>query len=94
MGGGYSLSVCVCVCVCVSVLPQNCYLNSIIKKSKQATALKFSSLIQKVDLYKTGKFLQANVAQIASKFENKKIIVQILHERLLNQGNGIALLET
>ena len=31
---------------------------------------------------------------MASKVENKKLTVQILHERLLNQDNGSVLLET
>ena len=63
---------CVCVCVCVSVLPQKCCLNSIISKSKQVAAIKLGNPVQKVDLYKMSRFLQANAAQIASKFENKK----------------------
>ena len=88
------LSVCVCVCVCVCVLPQNCCLSSIISKSKQAAAPKHASLIQKVALYKVGKLFQAKAARVASKFENKKLIVQILHERLLSQTNDIVLLET
>ena len=41
---------------------------------------------QKVVLYKTGKFLQASVAEVA--FETKKLTVQILHERPLNQAKG------
>ena len=83
-----------CVCVCVSVLPQKCCLNSIISKSKQVAAIKLGNPVQKVDLYKMSRFLQANVAQIVSKFENKKLIVQVLHERLSNQANGMVLLET
>ena len=67
-GGGYSTlcaCACACVCVCVCVLPQNCNLTSIISKSKQAASHKFGNLRQKVVLYKTGKLLQASVAQIA-----------------------------
>ena len=60
------------VCVYVCVLPQNCCLNSIISKSKQAAAPKLDSLIQKVALYKVGKLFQAKAARVASKFENKK----------------------
>ena len=46
-------------------------------------------------LYKTGKFLQASVAQVAFKFGNKKkLTVQILLERLLNQVKGTIQLET
>ena len=65
MGGGYST-------LCVCVLPQNCCLNSIITKSKQVAALKLGNLRQTAALYKTGKFLQASVAQVAFKFGNKK----------------------
>ena len=64
MGRGCStLCVCVCVCVCACVLPQNCCLSSIISKSKQAASHKLGNLRQKVVLYKTGKFLQASMAQ-------------------------------
>ena len=80
--------------MCVCVLPQNWCLNSIISKSKEATALRLGNHIQNMVLYKTGKFLLAKAAQIASKFGNKKLIVQISHERLLNQANDIVLLET
>ena len=52
----------------VCVLPQS----SIILKSKQASH-KLGNLRQKVGLYKTGKFLQASVAQVVCKFENKKL---------------------
>ena len=45
---------------------------SIISKSKQARSLKLGNPRQNVVLYKTGKFLQASVAQIVCKFENKK----------------------
>ena len=53
------------LCVCVCVLPQNCCLSSIISKSKQAASHKLGNLRQIVVLYKTGKFLQASVVQIA-----------------------------
>ena len=68
----YFVCLCVCVCVCVCVLTPNLCLNSIISKSKQATSHKLGKLRQKVVLYKTGKFLQVSVAQIAFNFENKK----------------------
>ena len=71
MGGGYS-SLFVCLCVCVCVLPQNWYLNSIISKSKEATAFKHGNHIQNVVLYKTETFFLAKAAQIAIKFGNKK----------------------
>ena len=45
---------------------------SIISKSEQATSHKLSNLRQKVVLYKTGKFLQVSMAQVAFKFGNKK----------------------
>ena len=51
---GIVVCLCVCVCVLVSVLPQNCCLNSIIKKSKQVAALKLGNLRQTVALYKIG----------------------------------------
>ena len=57
VGGGNST-------LCV-VLPQNCCLSSIILKSKQGASHKLGNLRQTVVLYKTGKFLQASVAQIA-----------------------------
>ena len=91
VGGGYS-SLFVCVCVCV--LPQNWCLNSIISKSKEATVLKHGNHIQTVVLYKTEKFFLVKATQIASKLGNKKLIVQISHERLLNQANGCILLGT
>ena len=53
---------CIVLCVFVCVLPQNCCSNSIISKFKQATSHKLGNLRQTVVLYKTGKFLQANVA--------------------------------
>ena len=43
MGGGYSTWF-----VCVCVLPQNCCLNSIISKSKQAASHKLGNLRQTV----------------------------------------------
>ena len=65
VGGGYStLSIC--------LLTPNLCLNSFFLKSKQAASLKLGNLKQKVVLYKTGKFLQASVAETAFKFENKK----------------------
>ena len=60
------------LCVFVCVLTPNLCLNSIISKSKQATSRKLGKLRQKVVLYKTGKFLQVSMAQIAFNFENKK----------------------
>ena len=60
------------VLCCVCVLTPNLFLKSFISKSKQATNLKPGNLRQKVVLYKTGKFLQISVAQIAFNFENKK----------------------
>ena len=51
--------------LCVCVLPQNCCLSSIISKSKQAASHKLGNLRQTVVLYKTGKLLQASMAQIA-----------------------------
>ena len=46
-------------------------------------------------LYKTGKFLQASVARVAFKIlKQEKPIVQLLHERILNQAKGTTLLET
>ena len=89
MGGGYSSQF-----VCVCVLPQNWCLNSIISKSKETTVLKHGNHIQSVVLYKTEKFFLAKATQIASKLGNKKLIVQISHERLLNQANGCILLGT
>ena len=59
------------LCVCVCVLPQNCCLIAIISKSKEAASHKLGNLRQKVVLYKTGKFLQASMAQIVWKIENK-----------------------
>ena len=86
--------VCVCECLSVCVFPQNCHLNSIISKSKQATALKLINLRQKVDLYKTDKVFQASTARVANKFENKKLHVQIWHKKVWSQANGITQLET
>ena len=86
MGRGYS-SLFVCLCVCVCVLPQN--LNS---KPEEATALKHGNHIQNMVLYKTEKFLLTKVTQIANELGNKKLIVQISHERLLIQANGFILL--
>ena len=77
MGSWYS----VCVCVCV-----------IISKSKEVTVLKHGNHIQSVVLYKTEKFFLAKATQITSELGNKKLIVQISHERLLNQANGCILL--
>ena len=54
------------------VLPQNCCLNLIISKSKQAACLKLGNLRQKVVLYKTGKFFQVSMAHMVCKLENKK----------------------
>ena len=76
MGGGYST-----LCVCYHKMA----VNSIISKSKQASAHKLCNLRQTVVLYKTGKFLQANTAYMAN---NIGLTVQIVHERLLNQANG------
>ena len=53
----------------------------IISKSKEATALKHGNNIQNVVLYKTEKFFLVKVTQIASKLGNKKLIVQISHEK-------------
>ena len=77
VGGGYS-SLCLCVCV----LPQNWCLNSIISKSKEATVLKHENVV----LYKTEKFFLAKATQITSKLGNKKLIVQISHERLFESS--------
>ena len=82
------------MCVCVCVLPQNCCLNSIISKSKEATVLEHGNHIQSVILYKTEKLFLAKATQIASKLGNEKLIIQISHERLLNQANGCILLGT
>ena len=60
------------VCLSVCLLTPNLCLNSFFLKSKQAASLRLGNLRQKVVLYKTGKFLQASVAQTAFKFENKK----------------------
>ena len=75
-------------------VPQNCCLNSIISKSKEAKVLKHGNHIQSVVLYKTVKFFLVKVTQVVSKLGNKKLIVQISHKRLLNQANGYILLET
>ena len=53
--------------VCLSVNTQFVF------KSKQAASLKLGNLRQKVVLYKTGKLLQASVAQTEFKFENKNL---------------------
>ena len=63
----YLVCVCVCARVCVSVCP---YLWSVCV-TKQATSHKLGNLRQLI-LYKTGKFLQASMAQVAFKFGNKK----------------------
>ena len=76
------------------VLPPNWCLNLIISKSKEAIVLKYGNHIQNVVLYRTEKFFLAKVTQIASKLGNKKLFVQISHERLLNQANGCILLGT
>ena len=73
--------VCVCVCLCYYKL---------LSKSKLATSHKLGNLKQKVVLYKAGKFLQANVAEVACKFQKQeKLTVQIIHERYLNLVKGI-----
>ena len=92
VGGGYS-SQFVCVCVCVCVLPQNWCLNSIISKSEEATVLKHGNHTKHGSL-QDRKFFLVKATQIASKLGNKKLIVQISHERLLNQANGCILLGT
>ena len=55
---------------------------------KHYTSHKLGNLRQTVVLYKTGKFLQANTAYMANNIGNKKLTIQIVHERLLNQANG------
>ena len=55
----------VLISLCLSVCHHKIAVNS---KSKQATSHKLGNLRQKVVLYKTGKFLQASVAQVAFKF--------------------------
>ena len=76
------------------VLLHNLCLNSIISKSTEGTPLKHGNHIQNMVLYKTEKFFLAKVTQIASELGNKKIIVQISHEKLFNQANGCTLLGT
>ena len=73
--------------LCVCVLPQNCC-------KLQLNKLQVINLRQKVVLYKTGKFLEASMAQVALIWKQEKLNVQILHERLLNQCKGNILLET
>ena len=92
VGRAYST---LCVCVCVCVLPQNCCSSSIIPKSKQAASHKLGNLKQTVVLYKTGNSSYRQTwLKWGVKLKTKKLTIQILHERLLNQANGRVLLET
>ena len=85
---GIVVCVFVCVCVCVTtklVLSQN------LKKLQLSNMI---IIIQNTVPYKTEKFFLVKATQIASKLGNKKLIVQVSHERLLNQANGCILLGT
>ena len=93
MGGeGTVLSLCVCVCVSVflSVCLSLCYHKIAVKFIyKQATSHKLRNLKQMV-LFKAGKFLQASMAQVVCKFENKTNYSSYMKDY---QVKGIILLE-
>ena len=54
-----------CVCMCVCVL----FAFKLISKSRYTTSHRLGNLLQKVVLYKTGKFFQTTVAQMTFKLE-------------------------